>query len=145
MFMTGCAGHKMKMKMPSPHKLPQVTNMDYRIFDTSGNPAYLKDIVSAADQADVVFIGEEHGDPVGHHLESRLLEMLFDSYDPSGKSKGKRQVLLSMEMFERDTQIVLDEYLSDLITERHFIKAARAWPNYRWNYRTMVELAKKLQ
>src|SRR3954467_8455063 len=48
-----------------------------------------------------------------------------------------------MEMFERDVQIVLDEYLSDLITEQHFLASSRPWGNYKTDYRPLVELAKE--
>jgi uncharacterized iron-regulated protein len=45
-------------------------------------------------------------------------------------------------MFERDAQIVVDEYLADLINENNFISASRAWGNYKTDYRPLVEFAK---
>jgi uncharacterized iron-regulated protein len=47
-----------------------------------------------------------------------------------------------MEMFERDVQPVMDEYLSGAIREKYFKKDARIWSNYK-DYRPMVELAKE--
>jgi len=46
-----------------------------------------------------------------------------------------------MEMFETDCQNVLNEYLRDLISERHFRTDARVWPNYD-DYSPIVEFAK---
>ena len=47
-----------------------------------------------------------------------------------------------MEMFERDAQIVLDEYLNDLITEKKFLDDSRPWENYKTDYRPLVEFAR---
>ncbi|GAA4317592.1 hypothetical protein GCM10023143_29760 [Compostibacter hankyongensis] len=46
-----------------------------------------------------------------------------------------------MEMFERDVQPVLDEYLKDIISEKNFRSEARAWDNYA-DYRPLIERAK---
>jgi uncharacterized iron-regulated protein len=50
---------------------------------------------------------------------------------------------LSLEMFERDVQYVLDEYLAGLILESHLISSGRAWKNYASDYRRMIEFAKE--
>jgi uncharacterized iron-regulated protein len=47
-----------------------------------------------------------------------------------------------MEMFERDCQLVLDEYLNDYITDGQLVKEGRAWKNYK-DYRPMVNIAKQ--
>lgn len=46
-------------------------------------------------------------------------------------------------MFERDTQVVLDEYLAGLITEKQFLRDSRPWDNYSQNYKPLVLLAKE--
>jgi len=92
-------------------------------------------LVDALDEADVVFLGEQHDDPVAHALQRRLLEAAHDA-------AGERPVVLSMEMFERDAQLVLDEYLAGLIRERDFLGASRPWGNYSRDYRPLVEYAK---
>jgi hypothetical protein len=55
---------------------------------------------------------------------------------------GERPVVLSLEMFERDVQYILDEYLAGLITEDQFLESARPWERYRTDYRPMVEFAR---
>jgi uncharacterized iron-regulated protein len=47
-----------------------------------------------------------------------------------------------MEMFERDVQYIVDEYLAGLITETHFLDSARPWEDYAVRYRPLVELAR---
>lgn len=127
------------MRMP---EAPPVTADHFRIFDGAGAPAGLEEIVRAAAAADVVFIGEEHGNPAAHHLELELLNRLHAACSDEAAGRPRRDLVLAMEMFERDIQGVVDEYLADLITERHFLRASRPWPAYRRDYRPLVETAK---
>ena len=113
-----------------------VSEDNFRAFDPAGNAVKLEQIISALDHADALFLGEQHDDSVGHQLEFEILKAAFEKY---GKS---RPVILSMEMFERDSQIVVDEYLQDLINESNFVQQSRAWNNYKTDYRPLVEFAK---
>jgi uncharacterized iron-regulated protein len=107
----------------------------YKIYDTAKQKEVtIDDIVTAMDKADVLFYGEEHNDSVGHTIERDLFYKLAEMYP--------RQAVLSLEMFETDTQPVLNEYLADLIREKNLITDARAWKNYK-DYRPMVELARQ--
>jgi uncharacterized iron-regulated protein len=45
-------------------------------------------------------------------------------------------------MFERDVQYVLDEYLDGLVSEDHFLRSSRPWPEYEERYRPLVETAR---
>jgi len=125
---------------PKPPEAPQVTAANYRVYTPDGHAASLDDVVAAMANADVVFVGEEHDDPVAHFLESDLLRRANEKY---GKAAGPaaRPVTLSLEMFERDVQTIVDEYLSDLITEKHFLSSSRPWARYATDYRPMVEYA----
>jgi uncharacterized iron-regulated protein len=117
----------------------QVTLTDnmYRVYDGQGNPSSLDAIVKAASDADALFLGEQHDDAVGHALEAEIFRRVVDTYSQ------KRRVALSLEMFERDVQIVLNEYLGGLITEQHFLSSSRPWGNYKTDYRPLVELSKE--
>lgn len=125
------------------HMPVNVTQKDYRIYDTKGNKSEILDIVDAAQYADAVFIGESHGDPCAHFLELKILENFYKCLQEDKNRKQKRKIILSMEMFEKDVQPVIDEYIQDLISEKHFITAARTWPGYMRNYRPIVEFAKE--
>jgi uncharacterized iron-regulated protein len=114
----------------------QANEADYRIFDAKGTPAGLNKILESIGQADVVFLGENHDDAVAHALQFQIFKAVIEKY---GKSK---KVALSLEMFERDVQIVVDEYLNNLISEAHFLRSTRPWDNYKQDYRPLVELAK---
>jgi uncharacterized iron-regulated protein len=83
--------------------------------------------------ADVVFVGEQHNDPATHRIERAILE---------GLARRRGNVVVAMEMFERDTQASLDEYLAGRLNEEDFLRASRPWPNYATDYRPLVEFAR---
>ena len=113
------------------------TAQNYRIFDGKGKPSDLNKILEAAGKSDVIFLGEQHDDKIAHELELKIFKTAFEKYVAS------RKIALSLEMFERDTQTVLDEYLRDLISEKHFLVSSRPWDNYETDYRPLVEFAKE--
>jgi uncharacterized iron-regulated protein len=78
--------------------------------------------------------GEQHDDSTGHLLEQKIFEALYEK---------DKNIVLSMEMFHRDVQYIVDEYLADIISEKNFIKEARAWDAYKTDYRPMIEFAKQ--
>jgi uncharacterized iron-regulated protein len=112
-----------------------VNENNYKIYATkTSKEVKLADIVDEMKNYDVVFFGEEHNDSVAHYLQNELLKGLYASYGD--------KITLSMEMFETDCQLVLDEYLKGFIREKNFTKEARSWSNYR-NYKPMIEFAKE--
>jgi uncharacterized iron-regulated protein len=115
----------------------------FRVFTGKGEPASLDDIVRAMAGAEAVLMGEIHTDPVGHWVQAEILRRALTAFRVGDEEGALRQVALSKEMFERDVQGVVDEYLRDLISERLFKAAARAPRHYDEDYRPMVELAKE--
>jgi uncharacterized iron-regulated protein len=59
-----------------------------------------------------------------------------------GLARRRGPITVAMEMFERDTQPFVDDYLAGKISEAEFLKASRPWPNYATDYRPIVEFAK---
>lgn len=109
----------------------------FHAFDAKGNPVTMADMIKEAGNADAVFLGELHDDPVGHAIEAEVFRRVYAEYS------AKRKVKLSMEMFERDVQIIVNEYLNGLITEKQFLDSSRPWGNYKTDYRPLVEFAKE--
>ena len=109
----------------------------FRAFDAKGNPVTMDQIIKAIGETDVVFLGEQHDDGVGHAVQAEIFKRTVEQYG------AKRRVALSLEMFERDNQIVVNEYFNGQITEAHFMSSSRPWPNYKTDYRPLVELAKE--
>lgn len=106
------------------------------IFDRSGREVTMDALVTDIGASEAVFLGEQHDDAVGHAVQAEIFRRAVEKY------KADRSLALSMEMFERDVQVVLDEYLAGLITESHFRSSSRPWPNYETDYRPLVETAK---
>ncbi len=115
----------------------EVTSEHYRIFRPDGSAATLADIYDAMQRADVVFVGERHNDPVAHAVERWIWEDAL-SGSPT------RRAALSLEMFSRDAQYIVDEYRSGLITEAHFLSSANPWQNYAQDYKPLVDAARHM-
>jgi uncharacterized iron-regulated protein len=109
----------------------------YAVFDGKGNPKTFENIIEETGKSDVVFLGENHDDTVAHALQFEIFKAAFEKY---GRD---RKITLSLEMFERDVQTIVNEYLSGLISEQHFLASSRPWGNYKTDYRPLVELAKE--
>jgi uncharacterized iron-regulated protein len=110
-------------------------SIHYKIYDTRSKQIISIDkIVTDMADADVLFFGEEHNDSAGHYLENRIFRALHTRYGD--------QTVLSMEMFESDNQLGLNEYLNGFINEDRFARDVRLWSNYK-DYRPMIEFAKQ--
>ncbi|TKC01362.1 ChaN family lipoprotein [Pedobacter cryotolerans] len=106
----------------------------YKIYDIKKQKTIaVDDIITDMSNADVLFFGEEHNDSIGHYLEALIFKKLATAYH--GKAA------LTLEMFHTDVQPIINEYLSGNISEKNFIKEARAWNNYK-DYKPMIEEAK---
>ena len=112
----------------------QISEKHYRIYSIKlDREVTLNDIAEDMRNYDVLFFGEEHNDSVAHYLENKMFEILYQKFSSN--------IALSMEMFDRDVQTVMNEYLNGSIREKNFTKDARVWSNYR-DYKPMVEFAK---
>jgi uncharacterized iron-regulated protein len=112
----------------------QLSEKNYKIYSVkSAKEVSLNDIAEDMKNYDVAFFGEEHNDSVIHYLENKLFETLYGKFNSN--------TTLSLEMFDRDVQPVMNEYLGGFIREKNLIKDARAWSNYK-DYKPMVEFAK---
>jgi uncharacterized iron-regulated protein len=111
---------------------PAIGEQHYRIYRGDGSAATLDEVVAESRRAVVTFLGESPDDPVAHYLEEQILRATWSP-----------DAALSLEMFERDVQYVLDEYLAGVITETHLISSGRAWRNYASDYRRLIEFAKE--
>jgi len=107
----------------------------FRIFETEqGEEINLERLISDIKNSDVIFIGEEHNDKIAHFLEFEILKGLYQK---------NKNTSLALEFFERDVQLIIDEYVQGLITEEHFLASARPPANYKEAYRPLIEYARQ--
>ncbi len=106
----------------------------HRVFDAKEKRfTDFEAMVADLARADVVFIGEQHDDPSTHRLEIAVLESI---------ARRRHNVVVALEMFERDVQQHVDDYLTGKITEQVFLKNSRPWPRYATDYKPLIEFAK---
>ncbi len=119
---------------PKPYALGNAAPAAIRVYDTKAQKfVTFEQLVDVASKADVVFFGEQHDDPATHSAEAALLAAV-------GAKRGT--VTLTLEMFERDVQPLVDQYLAGTISEKNFLDGSRPWDRYATDYRPMVELAR---
>jgi len=107
----------------------------YIVYDKEGNEASYSEIIDKAIEADIVFFGELHNDPIAHWLE---LEISRDLY-----KKGDKELIMGAEMFERDDQLIIDEYLDGMYASSKFENEVKLWRNYKTDYKPLVEFARE--
>ena len=107
----------------------------YRLFTAAGKPTNYGAILKQLAAADVVFFGEQHNDPLGHWLELQLTKDLL--------RLKQGQLVLGLEMFERDVQPLVDQYTTGELDATAFEAASRPWPNYATDYRPLLQLARQ--
>lgn len=120
----------------SCYALAQQAGQDYKLYDVLSNKeTTVAQVTDKIRKGDILIFGEQHDDSIGHLMEQEFLEALY--------ARQGKELILSMEMFHRDVQYILDEYLAGLISEKNFKKEARAWDTYSADYRPAIEFAKE--
>lgn len=90
-------------------------------------------LLRQAAKSEVVLFGEYHDNSVVHWLELELAKDLAT----------KTPLTLGAEMFEADNQLQLNAYLANKITQKELDSTARLWPNYKTDYKPLVDWAKE--
>ena len=113
----------------------KIQNMDkFTVMKNSKSITY-QQFIKELSHCDVVFIGEKHDDSIAHYVEMKLTTDLY-------KTNGNN-LTIAMEMFERDVQKILDNYLNKRIDEIEFLSNSRPWNNYKTDYRAIIEFTKE--
>ncbi len=134
---TGTAPERATASAAAPERAPATTTgyAAHRVYETRKKRfTDFETMAAALAKADIVFLGEQHDDPRTHQLQAAALDAVA--------RRRSGPIALALEMFERDVQGPLDEYLAGTRTEADFLAASRPWPNYATDYRPMVEFAK---
>lgn len=101
----------------------------------TGERVAFADMLDQLAKANAVFVGETHLDETTHKVELAIYEGVLQ--------RRENRVVLSLEMFERDVQKTLDDYLAGRIEESAFLMRARPWGNYQTAYRRLIERARQ--
>ena len=104
----------------------------YRLYTKEGKEISYKKMVEDCAKQDVVLFGEFHNNSIVHWLQLQLMKDLSQ----------KRSLIFGLEMFERDQQIALNQFLNNEIDQKKFDTITRFWNNYKTDYHPMVSYAK---
>jgi uncharacterized iron-regulated protein len=118
----------------APRPLPPLEQATWIVETATAATRSWEELLDRLARADAVFLGETHVDDTTHRAELAVLEGLL------ARRQGK--VVLSLEMFERDVQPALDDWLLGRIDEPAFLERSRPWGNYATDYRPLVLAAK---
>jgi len=110
-------------------------NPAYVLYTNKGKTVKYSKMLRKTKRADIVLFGESHSNPISHWLQ---LEITKDLYEIK-----KKDLVLGAEMFEADNQLILSEYLEGFISQNRFEAEMRLWPNYKTDYKPLVEFAKQ--
>ncbi|WP_235183932.1 ChaN family lipoprotein [Hymenobacter sp. IS2118] len=108
----------------------------YRLFTATGQSADYDQMLVELAQADVVLFGEQHNDALTHWLELQVAKDLQ-------KLKKPGQLVLGLEMFERDVQPLVAQFAAGTLADTAFARQARPWPNYDTDYHPLVLFARE--
>jgi uncharacterized iron-regulated protein len=105
----------------------------YQIFNQSGKKVSYKKLINTSQKSDVLLFGEFHDNSVAHWLELEITKDLFE----------KKGLVLGAEMLEADNQKQVNQYLKGEINQNKLDSTARLWPNYKTDYKPLVDFAKE--
>lgn len=102
--------------------------------DGSGSVSW-SDAVAKMASADVVLMGEVHSHELGNAVQQEMFEDILTA---------NPRAVLSMEFYERDEQVALDDYLAGITDRTAFEKAADRNPgNNPWAHARMIDASKE--
>jgi len=105
----------------------------YILYNSKGKKVSFKKLLKKADQSNVVLFGELHDNPIAHWLQLELTRELDKN----------NELVLGAEMFEKDNQDELNNYLNGTIDVKTLDSLARLWINYPTDYAPLVDYAKE--
>ncbi|MGB6082977.1 ChaN family lipoprotein [Moheibacter sp.] len=107
----------------------------FQFYNQKGKTVKFDKMIKDLANYEVVFIGEHHNNSINHWLQLRITKALFE--------QKNGQLTLGAEMFERDNQTQLNDYLSGKLNEKILKDSMRLWNNYETDYRPLVDFAKE--
>lgn len=121
------------------------------IFRADGRAASWSELVTQSSGAEAVMLGENHGHPSGLAVAAALWEDIVADHPPASESVAAGPAL-ALEFWERDEQIILDDYLTGVTNDAAFLAASRKAigkgqeadsPGFPAGHRAMVRTAKE--
>jgi len=107
----------------------------YQLFDAKGKKTTYEKLLKKSEKSELILFGEYHDNPISHWLELGLAKDLHK----------KKNIILGAEMFEKDNQDQLNQYIRAEIDQKAMDTLTRLWNNYKTDYKPIVDFAKTNQ
>lgn len=111
-------------EMPYPParapKVGEILHVPTGVFVTEAQ------MLDAATDARIVYVGETHDNPASHRLELTLLKALAERYP--------RKVALGMEMLTPEQQPILDKWVAGKLSEKELLEQSRWYEIWRMDF-----------
>lgn len=107
----------------------------FQIYDKHQHAVSFSQMAVALNQYDVVLFGEFHDVSILHWLQLKTAQRLFEL--------NQENLVLGAEMFERDNQAAINQYLHGEIDAKQFNTDVRLWNNYKTDYKPLLDFAKE--
>lgn len=105
----------------------------YQLYDRNGKKVTYDKLLKSSLTTQVVLFGEYHNNSVVHWLQLELTKDVSE----------KKSIILGAEMLEADNQKQLNQYVNGEIDQKKLDSTARLWPNYKTDYKPLVDFAKE--
>ena len=104
----------------------------FQFFDNNGKKITCKKVLKVTQKSEVLLFGEQHNNSFVHWLQLELTKDLSE----------RKTLILGAEMLEADNQQQVNQYLNGEINQKKLDSTARLWPNYKTDYKPLVDFAK---
>ena len=105
----------------------------YTLYNSKGRKVSFKKMTRKLEKADVVFLGESHNNPISHWMQLEVTQKLDET----------RNLVLGAEMFERDNEEALQQYMNGTIDAKELDSLARLWNNFTTDYKPLVDYSRE--
>tara|TARA_B100000787_G_scaffold136023_1_gene104786 strand:- start:1600 stop:2466 length:867 start_codon:yes stop_codon:yes gene_type:complete len=107
-------------------------NPNYKLYRSNGKEITYKKLIKELNSANIILLGEIHNNPIVHWLTLEISKSL----------NIKNNLILGSEIFERDNEEFLQQYLNELIDYPELDSLARLWSNFETDYKPLVDYAR---
>lgn len=108
--------------------------ISYQLYNKKLKKVSFTKMAKDLSKYDVVLFGEYHDNSMNHWLQLQLTKALYNT--------KKENLILGAEMFERDNQRQLNQYLNGEIEAKVLKDSMRLWNNHFTDYHPLVDFAK---
>ncbi len=112
---------------PSPLDPPRVEFETLPIERADGTPVTWEQMLAEMADADVIVLGEQHDDAVGHQVQLQIARYAMEQWPGTA---------VAMEMLDRSEQAAVDDYLAGYIDRTRFVErtASTRWRTISTSY-----------